>query len=206
MNLQRIMAVTSNAIEKGVNRVANSNFMRKAFSERAGEIAATVALASTTTKDAVNCIYYTKQSLENEKIPEEKRKFVAAIDLSNGVLNVLSQLTIGAYIKNKAPEIFDFLFKKTKLTGGTLSAAKGGFVLLTTLIFAQIILKRVVTPFLATPIASFIKNYAEKKASSKSQNDTTQQAQNTQPVVKNTLDFVSASNNQTFKSFEQFLK
>lgn len=194
----------SNIVERGVNRIANSNIMRKAFSERAGEMAATIALASTTTKDALNCVYYTKQSLENEKIPEHNRTFVAAIDASNGVLNVGSQLTLGAYIKNKAPQMFDFLARNTKLKGGTLKAAKNGFVLLTTLVFAQVILKRVLTPFLATPIAHYIKEYADKHM----KNATTKEQ--TQPVnVTNAIDNVHntlSSSNQTFKSFNQFLK
>jgi len=206
--LSKIGQTASRTIENGVNRIANSNFMKKAFSERAGEIAATVALASTTTKDAVNCIYYTKQSLENKKIPEEKRKFVAAIDLSNGVLNVVSQLTLGAYIKNKAPQLFDMAFKNTKLKGGTLSAAKGGFILLTTLVFAQIILKRVLTPFLATPIAHYIKEYADKKT--KGNNPDAGKVEEKQSeakpvVIDNKLNLLSLANNNTFKSFNQLI-
>lgn len=198
----------SNIIERGVNRIANSNIMRKAFSERAGEMAATIALASTTTKDALNCVYYTKQSLENEKIPEHNRTFVAAIDASNGVLNVGSQLTLGAYIKNKAPQMFDFLAKNTKLKGGTLKAAKNGFVLLTTLVFAQVILKRVLTPFLATPIAHYIKEYADKHVK-KSSPDKTENSAN---VIKDSsneqhkLNILNTVNNQTFNSFNQFFK
>lgn len=208
VSIQRIGQTASRVIENGVNRIANSNFMKKAFSERAGEIAATVALASTTTKDAVNCIYYTKQSYQNKKIPKENRTFVAAIDASNGVLNVVSQLTLGAYIKNKAPQMFDYLFRNTKLKGGTLSAAKGGFILLTTLIFAQIILKRILTPFIATPMASYMKKYAEKRMQGKNP----EVEQNNQPeaqkpvVIDNKLNLVSFSNSNTFKSFNQLLK
>lgn len=205
IGLQRIGQRFSNVVEKGVNRIANSQIMRKAFSERAGEIAATVALASTTTKDAVNCIYYTKQSYQNKKIPEENRTFVAAIDAANGVLNVGSQLTLGAYIKNKAPQMFDYLFRNTKLKGATLSAAKGGFILLTTLVFAQIILKRVLTPFIATPMASYLKNYADKRLKKDQQSPEAQQTP--QPKHQNvTLNLISGNNNQTFKSFNQFLK
>ena len=207
VSIQRIGQTASRVIENGVNRIANSNFMKKAFSERAGEIAATVALASTTTKDAVNCIYYTKQSYQNEKIPKENRTFVAAIDASNGVLNVVSQLTLGAYIKNKAPEMFDYIFRNTKLKGGTLSAAKGGFILLTTLVFAQIILKRVLTPFIATPMASYLKKYAEKKMQSKDPQAQQKQQQEAQkPVVMdNKLNILSLSNSNTFKSFNQLI-
>lgn len=206
----------SNGIEKGINWVANSKVMKKAFSERAGEMAATIALWSTTTKDAVNCYYYTNQSLHNEKIPEEKRKFVAAIDLANGFMNVVSQLTLGAYIKNKLPQTFDKMFKNTTLTGGTLKAAKNGFVVLGTLVFAQIILKRVLTPFLATPLAHYIKEYGEKHmASKKNQNPAADSVSENKPEQENLNNTqaesagsavsIAAANSPTFKSFQNML-
>ena len=69
-------------INTALNKATNSKFFARLIPERAGDAAATIAIISTTTKDLVNCIYYTKQSLNNEKIPEENRKFVAGIDLS----------------------------------------------------------------------------------------------------------------------------
>lgn len=210
MNIRAI----SNGVERGINKLANSNAMKKMFSERAGEMAATIALASTTTKDAVNCYYYTYQSLHNEKIPEEKRKFVAAIDLANGFMNVVSQLTLGAYIKNKLPQTFDKMFKNTSLTGGTLKAAKNGFVVLGTLVFAQIILKRVLTPFLATPLAHYIKEYGEKHLSAdKSKTSATGSEEVNSSAKENSKQTesadskvsVAAANSPTFKSFQNML-
>lgn len=145
------------------NRFLNSRFMNAVCSERAGDAAATIALLSTTTKDLVNCAYYTTQSLHNKKIPEEKRKFVAGIDLSNGILNVLSQLTIGMYIKNKTPVAFDYLFRNSKMSKNAYNAAKGGFSLIVTLVVAQVLLKRILTPFISTPMAHYFKEYADKK-------------------------------------------
>lgn len=211
----RLRAV-SNGIEKGINWAVNTKPMKWAFSERAGEMAATIALFSTTTKDALNCYYYTKQSLRNEKIPEEKRKFVAAIDLANGFMNVASQLTLGAFIKNELPQTFDKWFKDTTLTGGTLKAARNGFVVLGTLIFTQIFLKRVLTPFLATPLAHYIKEYGEKHTNKKKNNSDTELGNVNQFIETNAVSqktnaaeskptLVSA-NSPTFKSFENMLK
>lgn len=201
INLQAVRSVVSRGVENAINKAANSKVMRKAFSERAGEIAATVALASTTTKDAVNCFYYTTQSLKNEKIPEEKRKFVAMIDLANGALNVVSQLTLGMWIKNKAPKLFEYFFRNSKLQGPTRKVAKNGFVLLTTLVTAQILLKRVLTPFLSTPMAHYLKDYAEKKQGPKAENTQSKQSQQSQSV-----DIVSASDNKVFTHFNNFMK
>ena len=55
------------------NKILNSRILNGISSKQAGEAAATIALISTTTKDLVNCIYYTNQSLTNKKIPEEKQ-------------------------------------------------------------------------------------------------------------------------------------
>ena len=205
------------------NKILNSRILNGISSKQAGEAAATIALISTTTKDLVNCIYYTNQSLTNKKIPEEKRKFVVGIDLSNGVLNVASQATLGVVIKNQLPQMFDAIFSKTsKLNNTAYGLAKNGFVLFGTLVFAQVLLKRVLTPFIATPMAHYFKEYADKKANMNKPADSENKEAGTKPAEnavnadnKNniqakpqtgSLNIVSASNNSTFKSFEGLLK
>ena len=205
------------------NKILNSRILNGISSKQAGEAAATIALISTTTKDLVNCIYYTNQSLTNKKIPEEKRKFVAGIDLSNGVLNVASQATLGVVIKNQLPQMFDAIFSKTsKLNNTAYGLAKNGFVLFGTLVFAQVLLKRVLTPFIATPMAHYFKEYADKKANMNKPADSENKEAGTKPAENavnaddksniqakpqtGSLNIVSASNNSTFKSFEGLLK
>ena len=61
--------------------------------------AVAVATVSCVSKDAINCSYYVTQSLKNEKIPENKRKFVAGLDLSNGILNVTVQSALAYGVK-----------------------------------------------------------------------------------------------------------
>lgn len=41
-----------------------------------------IGVTSIVLKDGLGCYLYVKQSLNNEKIPEDKRKFVAALDLA----------------------------------------------------------------------------------------------------------------------------
>ncbi len=69
--------------------------------------AALIATASNVSKDAVNCGYYTYQSLNNERIPEDKRKFVAALDLANGLMNVGIQILMAFGISDAITSIFD---------------------------------------------------------------------------------------------------
>lgn len=71
-----------------------ANALEKGY-QHPTEYAAKMMVWSLITKDAVNCGFYTYQSATNEKIPEDKRGFVAALDLVNGIINVGGQ--IGAF-------------------------------------------------------------------------------------------------------------
>lgn len=131
----------------------------------------TFALVSGISKDAINCIYYVTQSATNEKIPEDKRPFVASLDLSNGLLNVTLQAAIGYYVKKYNGTLFDnYIGKKIKVNK---TIAKNGFGVLVTLVATQILTKRVLVPFIATPMASmFKKNFEAKKKTQAANGDT----------------------------------
>lgn len=83
------------------------NRMYKSASENPAKFATEMALVSALTKDAVGCYYYVTQSLHNERIPEDKRNFVASLDLMNGILNIALQLSIGLWIDRNASKWFD---------------------------------------------------------------------------------------------------
>ena len=169
--------------------------------------AALIATVSNVSIDAVNCASYTIQSLNNERIPEDQRSFVAALDLSNGIMNVGIQLLmafgitelITSIFDNKIAKAKDFstdekvikdafesltaeLKKKTNLEEFTKNykqmikkrkdLARLGFTVLTVNIAMQILTKRIITPLIATPMASYFKeklgkpkNNDEKKES-----------------------------------------
>ena len=76
--------------------------------------AAMIATVSNVSKDAVNCAYYTIQSLNNERIPEDQRKFVAALDLANGIMNVGVQIAMAFGISDLITSIFDNKIGKIK--------------------------------------------------------------------------------------------
>lgn len=63
--------------------------------------ASAMLVTSIVSKDLVGCALYTSQSLNNKKIPEEKRGFVASLDLMNGIIMVGGQLFIGKVIDAK---------------------------------------------------------------------------------------------------------
>lgn len=90
------MAISS--INKSVGKIMN-NTVTKTFAKslEKGQLdpakyAAQMLVISLVSKDAVNCVFYTVQSYNNKRIPEDKRKFVASLDLMNGIINVAGQL------------------------------------------------------------------------------------------------------------------
>lgn len=171
------------------NNMFNTGVMKKLIPHTPTDMAATLALISTTTKDAVNCYYYTTQSLHNEKIPEEKRKFVAGLDLSNGILNVVVQFALGSAMNTVSSKLFEKWFGKSfneaagKKLHKTLEKAKfdytekqvidslaknkkyasAGFKVIAVLLVTQVIAKRIITPLLATPMAGVFKEQLEKR-------------------------------------------
>lgn len=70
-------------------------------------------LASLATKDAVGCYLYVTQSLNNKKIPEEKRRFVANMDLTNGILNVITQIGLTFGVKKLYTPLFNKALNKS---------------------------------------------------------------------------------------------
>lgn len=95
---------------KGFITRRTGNFLNKQFDKAVNDparFAASMLVTSIVSKDVVGCFLYTYQSLHNEKIPEDKRKSVAALDLINGFLMVGGQWFIGKVIDKKmTPDLF----------------------------------------------------------------------------------------------------
>ena len=64
-------------------------------------------------KDGIGCAMYVAQSLNNDRIPEEKRRFVAALDLTNGLLMIGAQIALFLGMRKYSGKIFDKFFGKT---------------------------------------------------------------------------------------------
>ena len=146
-----------------------------------------VAITSIVLKDALGCYMYVKQSLNNKKIPEEKRAFVAALDLANGGLMIASQLLAFFTISNPKVQqkMFNALFGKSmnrsfrkgiidqleknpkfqslgkKMLNDNFKeftkTASGALNMVTSLVASTIFAKRMVVPFIATPLATYLK-------------------------------------------------
>ena len=157
-------------------------------------------IASVVGKDGIGGYMYVNQSLNNEKIPEDKRKFVAALDLTNGILMIVAQLGLFFGMRKLNEPLFNKLFQKSFDKGGQifksiatqirkqqreagetvsrkLSLRKeydkirkdclDTFKFITELAAATILAKRVIVPFIATPLAQKVKNKMDAKFDSK---------------------------------------
>lgn len=195
--------------------------------------AARMILMANVAKDAINCGFYTYQSLNNKDIPEEKRKFVASLDLANGLLMISTQLLAGLWFTTKSVQskICNSLFGKVasnyeqfinnkypKIDNQDLQAkiqrsidhkkifgkCKSGFTAISTVVITTIIAKRVIVPFIATPLASWFKNsYMDKKPHKpENQNQTPVRAINPNKVQSPVHSAVRPKNRQN--SFERY--
>lgn len=151
-----------------------------------------IGVSSIVLKDGFGCYLYVKQSLNNEKIPADKRKFVAALDLANGGLMIAMQLLMfftvsnkkvqswmfnklfGKYFKRPATKSLQALLNKNDklqgINGENFHKALGkykkdintAFGCLTALVASSIFGKRVVVPFIATPLADKTKAWMSR--------------------------------------------
>lgn len=196
--------VVDTCVKKPLDKLANVKGMNKVCEnfrkDKVGFITA-LAIASIAIKDGLGCYMYVTQSLHNKDIPDDKRKFVAALDLANGGLMIASQIGMAlAFTLGKIPDkMFDKFFgkyfdrtskkayqaflKKTpelkKLTGSDFNkifekahkTSKGTFKFFTTLMASTILAKRVIVPFISTPLADYAKGFLDKKDSKKQDGD-----------------------------------
>lgn len=158
-----------------------------------------LGVASIVAKDGLGCYLYVTQSLNNKEIPDDKRKFVASLDLTNGGLMILFQILMFFTVNHKVCQtaMFDKLFGKmfdrpiqkmymrltkakfdknnVNINGmkfseefnkirGNVKDAFGG---LTSLVAATIVGKRMLVPFVATPLADKVEKWMNKREAEK---------------------------------------
>ncbi len=205
-------------------KVNNSSFMAKVFDYSARALGTVTdlrpvkwvgdqfqknpekALALTTVgsiviKDGVGCYKYVTQSLNNKEIPDERRNFVAALDLSNGILMILAQIGMFFAMRKFSEPIFNKCFKKSfspetleniaaKLRMEDIANGKhlrklcfdkdaaklrkdalDLFKFVADIAAATIVGKRIIVPFIATPVANVIKGKMDQKTQAEKGDD-----------------------------------
>ena len=103
-------------IASGFGAISKSRPMIKlaeSFKKDPEKALALTTVGSIIAKDGIGCAMYVTQSLNNKKIPDEKRKFVAALDLTNGVLMIAAQIAMFFAMRKYSGPIFEKIFKKS---------------------------------------------------------------------------------------------
>jgi len=171
-----------------INKTMNTKFGKWLMGPYSLVSPVAIATVSCLTKDGTNCYYYTKQALNNKKIPDDKRGFVAGLDLANGILNIITQLSFAIFIDKNINKFYDkhignkllkelpdkifnkYAKTKTPITQTAakncakdlVKAGRAGLGVIVTLVATQVFCKRVIVPLIATPMASHFKKKFEK--------------------------------------------
>lgn len=187
-------SIKENLLYKPVNWLGKTDLVKNKLGRKYqlndDNVITAVGVASVVAKDGINCGLYTYQSLNNQSIPEDKRPFVAALDLTNGILMMSTQIamtigftkfqnklfakTLGKYFNRSAAKGYQSVLAKTnefnsiggdefrpafdKYKGTVVSA----FTQITGLALSTVVAKRMIVPFLSTPLADSAKKWMMK--------------------------------------------
>ena len=209
------------------------------FAKNPDDALGKITVASIIIKDGVGCWRYVTQSLNNEKIPEKKRKFVAALDLTNGGLMILAQIGMFLAMRKYSGKIFDKIFKgsfspqarslvmtkarsiqdkictpiarKLNLEKEYNEVNKDGlgiFKFILDTAAATIVGKRVIVPFIATPLASKVEKWMDKKGSKPEKTEIANDAPKKLDVTssQNTVPVSSTGSIQSSNLLDQYRK
>src|SRR5574344_1981631 len=184
----KISQITDICINKPLKTFANSKsmeFVCKKYRENNSKFITALSVGSIVAKDSYGCFIYVWQNEHNKNIPQNKKKFISGLDIANGSLMILAQILAYMTISKKAVQakIFDKAFGKyfntenyTKIqqkllqNGHTEKDIKQAliknkedievaFTHFVTLLTTTILAKRVIVPYVATPLADIYKKH-----------------------------------------------
>lgn len=106
----------------------------------------------------------------NKEVPSEKKPYIKAYKLMNGIVSAVAQVGLGfTVLNNKVQEnlahaLFGSLKKQgTKESLELFNKCAKGTKAATTLILATVLVKRLLVPFIVTPLASFTSHFLKEK-------------------------------------------
>lgn len=104
-----------------------------------------------------------KTTMDNEKIPEKRRPFVAAMDMASGIVTAVAQIIVGFSIANPKLQnkLWNGLFKNAEFKN--IGIAKKSFATILALVGSGVITERIIVPLLATPLAEHMEKKYFKK-------------------------------------------
>lgn len=141
-----------------INPITNSkifnNHLKKVINDDA--FAAKSIVVCSVLKDVFAYSVRYKTTMENPKIPEKRRPFVAAMDMASGVVTSIAQIVVGFAIASPKIQnkLWNALFKNTQFKN--IGMAKKSFTTILALIGSGVITERILVPLIATPLAAKI--------------------------------------------------
>ncbi|MBR1461457.1 hypothetical protein IJ596_07515 [bacterium] len=104
------------SISKVMGKASYTKPLKKlgnAFAKNPEKALGNAVVTSIILKDGIGCLMYVTQSLNNKRIPDEKRKFVAALDLTNGGLMILAQIAMFLAMRKYSGPLFKKVYNKS---------------------------------------------------------------------------------------------
>lgn len=181
LSLKSLAQKTCNLAKKAVNLKVSDIFSAMGNCKQAEGVykamsdETTFNMLATPIKDMAGCFLYVSASLNNKKLPEEKRKFMACLDACNGVISVALQVAAGMCLTS--PKVIDwvsetFFGQLNKIDPNKFKAVKGGIKQFASIAVTTIIVKRVLSYLISTPAAGKLKAaMAEKEKADKAKKE-----------------------------------
>lgn len=218
MSINKINPILETVIMKPLRWTSETGVIKKAgnhvFNNNRKYIDG-LGVASIVAKDGLGCYLYVTQSLNNKDIPDDKRKFVASLDLTNGLLMIGFQLlmffvtrsALGKLFDKTGGKMFNRSIKKTyqqlvknkpgyeDINGMKFTQefekirdnVKDAFIGIASLASATIVGKRMLVPFIATPLAGKVEKKMNERAEKKNPQVQTQNSESkSNPTMKGT--------------------
>lgn len=149
-----------------------NNHLKKVINDDA--FAAKSIVVCSVLKDVFAYSVRYETTMNNKKIPEKRRPFVAAMDMASGFVTSVAQIVVGFAIASPKVQnkLWNAMFKNAQFKN--IGVAKKSFTTILALIGSGVITERILVPLIATPLAAKI----EKKYFNNNSNTTTNNIQN----------------------------
>lgn len=140
-------------IQKALSNIANSKFMVNHIKKcEDPKFLTRTLLLTSVAKDVFAYGLRVHNTLTNDKIPEDKKKFSAHMDMATGITTAIVQIGAGFLVSNEKMQngIANKLFAPIKNNKRAFNRARASFSAISTMVIATLFAKRILTPLIAS--------------------------------------------------------
>jgi len=151
---------------KILSNIANSKFMKEHIEKcNNPKFLTRTLLLTSVSKDVFAYALRVKNTLQNDKIPEDKKKFSAHMDTASGIITALVQIGTGFLVSSEKFQngISNRLFKSIANDKRAFKAAAASFNAISTMVIATLFAKRILTPLIASKLVYKIDHKHDKE-------------------------------------------